>query len=71
MTTTQYSKAIIATTHMVRNTVMTVESLEGAAKQITESERKVVVLAEHDHTCPPLGMTGPDVWWILEMDIMD
>jgi hypothetical protein len=57
MSATRYSKAIIATTHMVRNTVFTVESLESAAKQITESERKVVFLAEHDHTCPPLGMT--------------
>lgn len=57
MTATQYSNAIIATTHMVRNTVLTVESLESAAKQISESKRKVVVLAEHDHTCPPLGMT--------------
>lgn len=56
MTVTQYSRAIIATTNMVRNTVLTVESLEIVAKQITEGERKVVVLAEHDHTCPPLGM---------------
>ena len=55
--TTQYSRAIIATTNIVRNTVLTVESLESAAKQITEGERKVVVLAEHDQTCPPLGMT--------------
>lgn len=57
MTATQYSRAIIATTSIVRNTVLTVESLEAAAKKITEGERKVVVLANHDHTCPPLGMT--------------
>jgi len=57
MDTTRYSKAIIATTHMVRNTILSIEALESATKQINENERKVVVLAEHDHTCPPLGMT--------------
>jgi hypothetical protein len=57
MSSTRYSKAIVATTHKVRNTVITVEALESAAKQITVSERKVVFLAEHDHTCPPLGIT--------------
>jgi hypothetical protein len=57
MTATQYSRAIIATTNIVRNTVLTVEALESAAKLINEGERKVVVVAEHDHNCPPLGMT--------------
>jgi hypothetical protein len=57
MSATRYSRAIIATTRMVRNSVFTIESLEDAAKQITERERKVVVLAEHDSTCPPLGLT--------------
>lgn len=57
MASNQYVAGIIATTHMVRNTVLTLEALENAAKQITENERKVAVLADHDHSCPPLGMT--------------
>ena len=54
---TQYVEAIIATTHRVRDTIISIEALEGAARQINESDRKVVMLAEHDHTCPPLGVT--------------
>jgi|688.fasta_scaffold102209_1 hypothetical protein len=54
---TEYVEAIIATTHRVRDTVFSIEALEGAARQINEGQRKVVMLAEHDHTCPPLGMT--------------
>ncbi len=57
MTATQYVTGIIATTQMVRNSVLTLESLQEAAKQITDSKRKVVVLVNHNHTCPPLGMT--------------
>lgn len=52
----QYVVSRIATTHMVRNTIISLEGLEDVARQINERERKPVMLAEHDHTCPPLGV---------------
>jgi hypothetical protein len=54
---TRYVESIIATTHQVRDTIILTDALEGAARQINESHRKIVMLAEHDHTCPPLGVT--------------
>lgn len=56
MTSNQYTTGIIATTHMVRNTLLPIELLEKQVKQIRENERKVACIINHDHTYPPIGM---------------
>lgn len=48
---------VFATTHVVRQTVLTVESLHSAAACVNERDRKPVMFAEHDHLCPPMGQT--------------
>ena len=47
----------IATSRLVGQTILTEESLHGNAQQLNTSERKPVVLIEHDILCPPLGHT--------------
>lgn len=46
---------VFATTHVVHQTVLTVESLHSAAASLTEKERKPFMVPEHDHICPPMG----------------
>jgi hypothetical protein len=46
---------VLATTHVVRDTVFTPESLRAMAEQRNRSDRKVRILVEHDRLCPPLG----------------
>ena len=48
---------IVATTHQVRDTILTVEALYSMAACINERDRKPVMLAEHDILCPPMGQT--------------
>ncbi len=48
---------IVATTHQVRDTILTVEALYNMAACINERDRKPVMLAEHDMLCPPMGQT--------------
>lgn len=54
--TPDYLVSRIATTHRVRDTVITKEALDDLAERITSDKRKVAVLVEHDSTCPPCGM---------------
>jgi len=46
---------VLATTHIVRQTVFTVESLRSAAANINEQNRKLTMSTEHDRLCPPMG----------------
>lgn len=46
---------VLATTRMVRNTVMTVECLEGVANDVTNGERKPPIIPQHDKLSPPIG----------------
>lgn len=46
---------VLATTHIVRQTVLTIESLHSAAADINEQDRKLTMSAEHDRLCPPMG----------------
>ena len=48
---------VMATTHVVRDTVLSLESLHNAAASVNERDRKPPMLAEHDHLCPPMGQT--------------
>jgi hypothetical protein len=48
---------IFATTHLVHQTVFTVESLYDAAASLTGKARKPFMIPEHDHLCPPMGQT--------------
>ncbi|NQT17131.1 MAG: hypothetical protein HQ582_30540 [Planctomycetes bacterium] len=46
---------IIATTRVVHQMVLTVESLHDNAATLNSSSRKPVITAEHDKLCPPMG----------------
>ncbi len=48
---------VIATTHSVRKSGLTVEALQSMAASVNEQDRKPVILVEHDHLCPPMGQT--------------
>ncbi|TWU51474.1 hypothetical protein [Rubripirellula reticaptiva] len=47
----------IATSHLVGQSIVTEQALRGMVEQLRNSERKPVVMVEHDILCPPLGHT--------------
>jgi hypothetical protein len=47
--------SLLATTHLVGDTILTVDALRSAAACINERDRKPAMLAEHDLLCPPMG----------------
>jgi hypothetical protein len=65
MRTTKYEMAkdalvgdlnpVVATTHRVRDTIFTIESLQNSAASVNERDHKPPLIAEHDQLCPPFG----------------
>jgi hypothetical protein len=49
------TERIIATTHLVDQMILTVESLEENAKRLNTMKRKPAISIEHDPLCPPVG----------------
>jgi hypothetical protein len=49
------TERIIATTNLVDQMILTVESLEENAHRLSESKRKPAISIEHDPLCPPVG----------------
>lgn len=49
------SETVIATTHLVDQMILTVESLHDNAKLLNTHARKPAILIEHDALCPPIG----------------
>lgn len=49
------TERIVATTHLVNQMVLTVESLQENAKRLNTTKRKPAILIEHDPLCPPVG----------------
>ena len=57
---------IIATSHVVDQTVLTPEALAGMASSLSDAKRKPAILVEHDHACPPMGQVVGGV--VRELD---